>query len=50
MYIQIVSPYHPQVRSACQTGSCRRVIEVDPHFQIKQIETQTKTYRAAQRQ
>ncbi len=49
MYIQIVSPYHPQVRSARQTGSCHPVIEVDPHFQIEQSETQTKTCRAAQR-
>ncbi len=45
----MVSPYHPQVRSARQTGSSRRVVEVDPHFQIEQSETQTKTYRAAQR-
>ncbi len=44
MYIQVVLPYHPQVRCADQIGG-RRVIEVDPNFQIEQSETQTKTQR-----
>ena len=52
MFILIVSPYRPQVRREHQNRSGRRVVSVNPDFQIDQSETQTKTlqiYLAAQR-
>ena len=49
---KVVSPYRPQVRREHQNRSGRRVVSVNPDFQIDQSETQTKTlqiYLAAQR-